>query len=169
MFPNDLAPLPPFATWIMASIAMAFNDGDTIDKDVVHMSMLPTLETMSYQAVYVYGNHIHVISVEEHLTISDYGVMATFEQECVSSPNDQRSVLAKLEYVGWVEEILELNYGVLNTIVLLCNWVKVNYIGNSAIVKRNECGFTLMNLSSLISISNQSFAFPLHVEQVFFF
>jgi hypothetical protein len=32
--------------------------------------------------------------------------MAAFEQECISGPNDQRLVLAKLEYVDWVEEIL---------------------------------------------------------------
>jgi len=49
VFPNDLAPLPPFATWIRGSIVMALNDGDTIDKNIVHiMSMLPTLDTMSY-------------------------------------------------------------------------------------------------------------------------
>jgi len=154
MFPNDLAPLPPFTTWIMASIVVAFNDRDTIDKDIVHMSMLLTLETMSYRAMYVYGNHIRVMSVKEHLTISDYGVMATFEQKCISGPNDQRPVLAKLEYVGWVEEILELNYGVLNTIFLLCNWMRTNYIRSSAIVKRDEYGFTLVNFSSLISISD---------------
>ncbi len=35
--------------------------------------------------------------------------------------DDQRPIFAKLEYVGWVEEILELNYGVLNIIVLLRN------------------------------------------------
>jgi hypothetical protein len=28
-----------------------------------------------------------------------------------------RLVVANLEYVGWVEEILELNYGVLNIVV----------------------------------------------------
>jgi hypothetical protein len=33
---------------------------------------------------------------------------------------DLRPVAADLEYVGWVEEILEVNYGVLN-IVVLCN------------------------------------------------
>ncbi len=83
-------------------------------------------------------------------------------------PNYHRLVVAKLECVGWVEKILELNYGVLSFVVLLCNWVKVNYIGSSATVKRNEYGFTLVNFGSLISISDQSFSFPLHVDQVFF-
>jgi hypothetical protein len=43
--------------------------------------------------------------------------VAIFEQKCISSPNDQRLVLAKLEYVGQVEEILELNYGVFNIVI----------------------------------------------------
>jgi hypothetical protein len=53
-------------------------------------------------------------------TILPQGIVALhvmFEQECVSGPNDQQPILAKLKYVGWIEEILELNYGVLNTIL----------------------------------------------------
>jgi hypothetical protein len=58
--------------------------------------------------MYAFGNHIHVASAKKHLTTCDNGVIATFEQDCVLGPNDQRPVIAKLEYVGWVEEILEL-------------------------------------------------------------
>ncbi len=46
--------------------------------------------------------------------------------------------------------------------------MKVNYIGSSAIVKRDEYDFTLVNLESLIPILDYSFAFPLHVDQIFF-
>jgi hypothetical protein len=42
------------------------------------MSKPPTLEAMSYHAMYVYGNHICVLSVKKNLTTSDYGVAATF-------------------------------------------------------------------------------------------
>jgi len=35
-------------------------------------------------------------------------------------------------------------------------------------MKRDEYVFTLVNFTSLIPISNQSFAFSLHVKQVFF-
>lgn len=66
-----------------------------------------------------------------------------------------------------MEEILELNYEVLKTIVLSCNWVKANYNGNNAKVKRDEYGFTLVSFTPLISISAESCAFPLHVERVF--
>jgi hypothetical protein len=90
------------------------------------------------------GNHICVLSAEKHLTTSDCGVATTFEQECILGWNDQRPILAKLEYVGWAEKIFELNYGVLNTVVLLCNWVKANYNGSNATIKQNEYGFTFV-------------------------
>jgi hypothetical protein len=80
--------------------------GDTIDQNTIHMSMPPILEDRSYQSMYAFGNHIHVASVEEHLTTSDNGLAAAFEQACVSRLNDQRPIIAKLEYVGWVKEIL---------------------------------------------------------------
>jgi hypothetical protein len=118
--------------------------------------------------MWAFGNHIWVSSVEEHLTMHDSGVTTIFEQECVLGPNYHRLMVAKLEYVGWVEEILELRYMVLNLVVLLCNWMKDNYIGNNAMVKRDEYGFIVVNFGFLILISNQSFAFPLYVDQVFF-
>jgi hypothetical protein len=46
-----------------------------------------------------------------------------------------------LEYVGWIEEILELDFGGFQTVVLLCNWVVANYEGSNATVKCNEYGF----------------------------
>jgi hypothetical protein len=70
--------------------------------------------------------------------------------------------------VGWVKEISKLNYEVLNTMVLSCNFVKTNYNESNATIKQHEYGFTLVNFGSLIPISDLSFAFPLHVKQVFF-
>jgi hypothetical protein len=49
-----------------------------------------------------------------------------------------------------------------------CNWVKANYIRNSAIIKRDEYDFTLVTFNSLIPIFDQSFTFPIHVKQMFF-
>jgi hypothetical protein len=85
--------------------------------------------------MYAFGNHICVVIVEEHLTTSDNGVVAMFEQVCVLGPNDQRPIVANLECVGWVKKILELNNGVKNIVVLLCNWVKANYSKSNATIK----------------------------------
>lgn len=75
---------------------------------------------------------------------------------------------SKLQYVGWVEEILFANYGHFEVVVLYCNWVVANTKGDGATMKRDEYGFTSVNLEKLIPYSAQSFAFPFHIEQVFF-
>jgi hypothetical protein len=75
-------------------------------------------------------------------------VATIFEQQCVLGPNDQRLVLAKLEYVGEVEEMIKLNYEVLNFVVLVCNWVKTHYITSNPMVKEDEYGFTFVNFAS---------------------
>lgn len=117
---------------------------------------------------YFFGNHFKVANPKKHLTTNDNGVGIILKQECILRPNDESPILTKLEYIGWVEKNFELNYGVLKIVVLFCNWVKTNHIGNNAIVKRNEYKFTLVNFTSLIPISDQSLVFPLHVDQVFF-
>jgi hypothetical protein len=54
------------------------------------------------------------------------------------------------------------------TILLFCNWVVGNYKGSNAMVKCYEYGFILVNFEHLIPLLAQSFAFPMHVQQVFF-
>jgi hypothetical protein len=46
--------------------------------------------------------------------------------------------------------------------------VVVNYEGSFTTMKQDEYGFTLVNFECLILFFSQSFAFPMHVEQVFF-
>jgi hypothetical protein len=56
-------------------------------------------------------------NAEQNLSTIDFGVVATFQQKCHSCSNHQNLVLASLEYVGWIEEILEHDYGKLQNIV----------------------------------------------------
>ena len=74
----------------------------------------------------------------------------------------------ELEFVGWVEEILDVDYEHLKVAVLYCNWVVANMKGDGATMKRDDYGFTTVNFDILIPYSAQSFAFPLYIEQVVF-
>ncbi len=76
----------PFSTWIRTTISLAIKDGGTIDKDIVHMFMLHTLEATTYWPMYAFGNYICVSSVEEHFITINNNVTTTFEHECVSKP-----------------------------------------------------------------------------------
>jgi hypothetical protein len=160
--------LPTFDIWFNIVVANAMAAGEEMFEDVVSISNPPLHLAIRYRSMYAFENHLRVASEKSHLSTFDSRVIATFEQECRSHSNDRNPFMASLEYVGWIEEILELDYGRFQTIVLLCNWVVANYEGSSAIVKCDEYGFTMINFEHLVPLFAQSFAFPMHVEQIFF-
>jgi hypothetical protein len=69
--------------------------------------------------MYALGNHLRVASVEQHLSAQDFGVVTTFEQECQSHSINRNPMMASLKYVGWIEEILKVNFGRFQTILFL--------------------------------------------------
>jgi hypothetical protein len=75
MFLNCLKEVPPFPIWIRSLIFVAIKEGDTIERDAVHMFMPPTFEARFDQTMWVFGNHICFSHVEKHLTTHDNGVM----------------------------------------------------------------------------------------------
>jgi hypothetical protein len=74
-----------------------------------------------------------------------------------------------VDYVGWLDEILELDYRGHCVIVLLCSWIKSRKDGVNASVKRDEYGFIVAKIpTGQIPVGPDSFAFPINVQQVFF-
>ena len=80
----------------------------------------PSSQTTLYHSMYAFGNHIHVGSVEGTLTTVNCDVSATFSQHCRSNVCNKYLKAANLEYVGWVEVILAVDYGRYGLIVLCC-------------------------------------------------
>ena len=91
-----------------------------------------------------------------------------FRQPCRSGRQDRNIVNEDLEYVGQIDEIVELDYGGHCVVLLVCDWVKANYRGRNATVKKDEWGFTMANFGARVSFGYESFAFPIHCHQVFF-
>jgi hypothetical protein len=167
VYPENLQE-EPFHSWFKSEVSRAKAAGEEIDEDVLVLSLPPSSQATSYRSMYAFGNHIRVRSAEGTLTTCDCGVAATFSQNCRSSVRAKTMKAVNLEYVGWVEEILAVDYGRYELVVLYCNWVMANMVGHNATMKRDEYGFSLVNFDRLVPLSAESFAFPLHVEQVFF-
>lgn len=81
---------------------------------------------------------------------------------------DRNPVVAPIEYVDHLEEIIELNYNVFRQVMFIGTWVKANYRGANATVKKDQWGFTGANFDRTIPFGRDSFAFPSQVEQVYF-
>jgi hypothetical protein len=116
--------------------------------------------------MYAFENHIHVLSAEGILTIVDSGMAATFSQKIRSSIHAKNLKAANLEYMEWMEEILVVDYGRYELVVLYCNWVMTNMVGHNATMKRDDYEFSLVNFDRLVSLSAESFAFSFLVEQL---
>ena len=115
-----------------------------------------------------YGYHYRVQSSEAGMKTMDSGIAATFLRECRFGLRDRNPVIAPVEYVGHLEEIIELNYATFRPVVHIGTWVKANYRGATATVKKDSLGFTIANFAQTIPFGRDSFAFPSQVEQVFF-
>jgi hypothetical protein len=118
--------------------------------------------------MWAFGNHIRVANVETHLKTCDSGDTATFRRPCRAGLRDPNPVVADVEYVDNVQEIVELNYSGLCVVVLMCSWIKANYTGQEAMVKMDKWGFILANFESIIPLGPESFVLPMHVDQVLY-
>ena len=158
----------PFRTWFPNDLEVQMSKGDDVEDDVKALMYPPSRDAKSYRSMYAYGNHIRVRGAEVDLSTCDSGVAATFSQACRASSGDRNMRTANLEYIGWVDEIIGMDYGKFEVIVLYCTWVQANMRGARATVKHDEYGFTLIKSSRQIPYSADSFAFPVQVQQVFF-
>ena len=154
--------------WLPTAVDDDIARGDVVSDDVRALLMPPSRDAKGYRSMYAYGNHIRVRGAEADLSTCDSGVAGTFLQSCRSSSSDKNMRTAPLEYVGWVEEIISVDYGKFEVVVLYCTWARANRSGARATMKSDEYGFTLFKFDRLIPYSADSFAFPLHVQQVFF-
>lgn len=157
-----------FNTWFQNAVSEDIASGNGVSENVLALLLPPKREAKGYKAMYAYGNHVRVRGAETDMSTCDSGVSATFLQSCRASSSDRNMRTVSLEYVGWVDEIISVDYGKFEVVVLYCTWAQANKRGARATMKCDEYGFTLFRFDRLIPYSADSFAFPLHVQQVFF-
>ena len=167
-FPPELAELSSFGVWLRDRVSEEVADGVHVEETVKALSEFPSTMARKYRSAYAYGYHYRVQSAEIALKTCDSGLAATFVRECRAGVRDNNPVVAPVEYVGHLEEIIELDYRVLRQVVFVGTWVRANYRGTGATVKKDQWGFTVANFSRMIPFGRDSFALPSQVQQVFF-
>ena len=107
---------------------------------------------------------------EEHMSTANSGVATLFEQFHKLNMDDSNPKMRKEEYLGWIEEILELHYGEYYVVLLAYNWMKARYMGLNPIIVQDKYGFTSVNFSETIvhGLGPKYFSFFIHVQQVFY-
>ena len=111
---------------------------------------------------------LHVRSAECGLVTRDSCVVASFTRQVPWGLRNGRPVETTEEYVGYIEEILELDYRNHCTTVLVCDWVRPSQDPQYPNIERDRYGFTMANFNRMDGrVHSNSFAFPLHCQQVF--
>jgi hypothetical protein len=75
-----------------------------------------------------------------HLT-KDVGVACIFHQASQSSMRDQNRIIAKLNYVGLLKEILLVDYFGLRLVLFKCSWILFKLYGNARTTVEMNMGF----------------------------
>jgi hypothetical protein len=168
-YPQRLGTLPVFPEWLNGEVERAQVVGSYVADMVKESSKFPTMEATTFRSMKAHRMHIRVRSTEEDKSTFDSSVTATYMQLTRGTKDDANPRFVPVEYVGWVDEILELNYSGHCIIVLLCSWVKAKFGGPIGTVKQDDCGFTLAKVpQGHTPVGPESFAFPINVQQVFY-
>jgi hypothetical protein len=88
--------------------------------DQFQASKLPEQQTTGYKAMYVWGNHFRVRSVEKEKVTCDSGIASNVLRAWRGRGTGNQRLFEPAEYIGWIEEILELEYRSHCCIVLVC-------------------------------------------------
>ena len=117
---------------------------------------MPSRVATAYRAMTAYRMHLRCRTTELAKQTTDSGVAATFLQSLSwGMLNSNEDIYTNIEYVGFIEEILELDYGRHCVVVLVYSWVKARFGGPKLTTKRDDFGFTMVNFSdsALIPLS----------------
>lgn len=140
-----------------------------MDDDVVQYSQPPERYAVAHRHMHAFGMHFRVRNAEGGLVTRDSCVVASFTSQLRWGICNGRPIERTDDYVGYISEILELDYRNHCTTVLVCDWVQGTRNICHPRVQRDRYGFTTANFNHMDGdVHANSFAFPMHCEQVFF-
>ena len=168
-YPPELRDLPSFAPWLKTRVLEAVEAGDQLQEDVIQYSCPPARYATAHRQMHAFGMHLRVRTSEGGLVTRDSCVVAAYTQQLRWGIRNGRPIDHTAEHVGYIEEILELDYRNHCTTVLVCEWVKAPRDVRVPSIERDKYGFSVANFNHMDSgVGPNSFAFPMHCQQVFF-
>ena len=168
-YPLELNDLPPFASWVANRVQTLRATGEHVHEDVIQYGQPPQRYAISHRQMHAFVMHLRVRSAEGGLVTQDSCVVASFTQQLRWGLRNGQPIERIDDYVGYIEEILELDYRNHCTTILVCDWVRGTQDVRFPNVQRDRYGFAVANFNHMDGrVHTKSFAFPLHCQQVFF-
>ena len=138
--------MPAFVDWLRNEVSATAESLFKPSADVVQASHLPKICATRYKHMYAQGMHFRIKDAEEDKVTCDSAVVASVSKKITRRESVNLGKIETVEYVGWIQEILELNYRSHCCIVLLCSWVPARIEASNPKIIRDRYGFALANL-----------------------
>jgi hypothetical protein len=145
IYPEELKPLPKFSVWLSTAVAAPMESDRKPSIDQCKASKLPEQQATGYRAMYARGLHLRARLVEEEKVTCDNGITSFVFRAIRGRRVENGCHFEATEYIGWIEEIVELNYRSHCCVVLVCSWVQAYPAREGASIIRDRYGFTLGN------------------------
>jgi hypothetical protein len=119
-------------------VAAASQSSTKPSDNVVEASKLPELQATGYHAMCANGMHLRIRTAEDEKITCDSAMASAVWKQSRRSESKAGGTVDKMEYVRWIEEILEFNYRTHCVIVLLCSWVSAKLEDSNSKVRRDS-------------------------------
>jgi hypothetical protein len=139
-----------FDHWIVDAIIDAQQEGQDITIEEIELSQPPHISATYFSGMWAYGSHLRV---EEKDTGKE-------NCDCIVNVEFHHDTEKKI-YVGFIQKIIQVDYGETNPILLKCKWIKPSTI------QRDQYGFVRANARQVLSKTDEPYVSPLQVTQSF--
>ena len=96
---------------------------DKLTNDVFQGSRLPKKMATGYRVMYTHGMHLRIREVEQDKVTCNSGIATAISERKRSQDSQVVDEIDTAKYVGWVVEILKLNYRSHCCLVLVCSFI----------------------------------------------
>ena len=157
--------LPPFVDWLKVRVQHVQRADEVLQDNVVQYSCPPERYATSHREMHAFRMHLRVRSSKCKLVTRDSCVAATFTEQLRWGICNGRLIERTTEHVGYIQEILELDYQNHYTTVLLCKWIRAARDARFPSIERDRYGFSVANFKHMDNRAHpNSFAFSLHCQ-----
>ena len=141
---------PKFDYWISDAINYAQQQGQDLTIEEMNLSRPPHIYAYRFSGMWAYGSHLRVEEKDTGKVNCDCVVSAEFHHDT-----------GKNFYVGFIQEIIKVDYGETSPILLNCKWIKPSAI------QHDEYGFLRANTRQILSKTDEPYVSPLQINQAF--
>ena len=114
-----------------------------------------------------YIPHFHTKDVDDGYLTQNCGVEVEFNQSNHASHRDENLIEGKLGYTRKIQEIMQVYFSSFQCVIFRCKWWDT--FNQNNVKEYHDSGLICINSKKMLAEMNDSYVFPKHCNQVFFY